>query len=247
MNIYGLAPSDAVGPGLATQLTHLARALRAESEPVEVLRQVVEAAATTVPGAEFASVTVIGSNEAFTPVFSHDLVALLDAAQYELGEGPCLQSASEMTTVRVDDLTGDPRWPRFAPRALELGVASMLSFQMFLDVGSVSALNLYARPANAFPPDAETVGIPLAALAAVAVVATRAEATMGRALDSRDVIGQAKGILMERYRINADEAFERLTMMSQHANIKLRDIAEHLAATGEEGGMSAEMGMVGRG
>jgi GAF domain-containing protein len=218
---------------LAAYLGELARELHAEDDVAAVLERVVGAAVTEVPGTDYAAVSVIGRNGASTPVYTDDLVVLVDAAQYETGQGPCLDAAVDRHTVRADDLDGERRWPEFAARAVELGVRSMLSFQLFTEAGSVGALNLYARTAAAFPSDAERIGLPLAAHAAVAMVVTRQEANLRAALDTRDLIGQAKGILMERYKIDQDRAFKLLLMVSQRTNTKLREVADRLCASGD--------------
>jgi GAF domain-containing protein len=118
--------------------------------------------------------------------------------QYETGEGPCLDAARHQETVRSDDLRTDTRWPRFARQAAALGVRSMLSFQLFAGGDSFGALNLYAADPAAFGPDSEKTGLLLASHAALAMAAARTEAGLLTALDSREMIGQAKGILMER-------------------------------------------------
>jgi hypothetical protein len=126
----------------------------------------------------------------------------------------------------------DRRWPRFAASAAELGALSSLSFQLFVEGGNLGALNLYARMPRAFGEESEDVGLVFAAHAAVALSGARSEHHLLAALGRRDLIGQAKGILMERYRLTANEAFNVLTNVSQQTNRKLFDIAAELAETG---------------
>lgn len=224
-----------VREALADHLAELSRALQAQTAPESVLQRVVEAAVVEVPGAESAGVTVVSKREASTPACTDDLVARVDAGQYAANEGPCLDASTQYPIVRSDDLATDTRWPVFAPRAVGFGVRSMISFSMFVQDGAVGALNLYASPPGAFGPDAEQVGTLLAAHAAVATAHKRTEAQLRVAIDSRDVIGQAKGILMERYGITAEQAFDRLIAASQTANMKLRDVAEKLTNPGALG------------
>jgi hypothetical protein len=127
----------------------------------------------------------------------------------------------------------EPRWPRFARKAADLGILSMLSFQLFVQDDNFGALNLYSEDAGAFGPQSESDGILLASHAALAMTAARTHAGLLTALDNRDLVGQAKGILMERYKITGVEAFGLLVASSQAVNRKLRDVADHLVATGE--------------
>ena len=217
----------------AVRFAQLARALHRSGDLTQVMQRIVDTAVAEVPGAAFAGLTVLGRRRATTPAFSDGLAQQVDELQYQTGEGPCLDAAAQVTAVRVDDLAAEARWPQFTVRALELGVRSVLSFQLSVDAGSIGSLNLYASKAHAFPAQAEDAGLPLAAHAAVAIAARRAEANLRVALESRDVIGQAKGILMERFRLSADEAFELLVAASQQAHVKLRTVAERLTLTGE--------------
>lgn len=135
--------------------------------------------------------------------------------------------------MRADNLRAETRWPRFARQAPDLGVLSMLSFQLFAGDDSFGALNLDAGDPAAFGQDSESTGILLAPHAALAMAAARTQAGLLTALDTREMIGQAKGILMERYKITGVQAFGLLIASSQAVNRKLRDVAEHLVTTGE--------------
>ena len=220
-------------PGIARQLSELARELQADLTIETLLQHIVMAAVTEVPGAQYAGITLVTGKEFTTPAASGELAGRIDRVQYQVGEGPCLDAARHHETVRCDDLRADTRWPRFARQAADLGVRSMLSFQLFAGGDSFGALNLYAADPAAFGPDSESTGILLASHAALAMAAARTEAGLLTAMDSREMIGQAKGILMERYKITGVQAFGLLVASSQAVNRKLRDIAEHLVATGE--------------
>lgn len=119
------------------------------------------------------------------------------------------------------------------PAAAGLGVLSMLSFQLFVQDDNFGALNLYSGQPGASGPGSESDGMLLASHAALAMTAARTRAGLLTAMDSREMIGQAKGILMERYKITGVEAFGLLVVSSQAVDRKLRDLAGHLAATGE--------------
>lgn len=219
--------------GTARQLSELARKLQADITAEALLEHIARAAVTEVAGARYASITLINGKTFATTGASEELSVQIDQIQYETGEGPCLDAAREHKTVRCDDLRADLRWPRFANRAVNLGVLSVLSVQLFAGNDSFGALNLYAPAPAAFGPDSESTGILLASHAALAMSAARTQTGLLTAMDSREMIGQAKGILIERYKITGVEAFGLLVISSQAVNRKLRDVAEHLVATGE--------------
>jgi len=219
--------------GIARRLSELSREMQADLTDEALLRRIVAAAAAEVPGAQHAGITLVTGKELSTPAASGELVTRVDRLQYEIGEGPCLDTARRHQTVRCDDLRAEARWPRFARQAADLGVLSMLSFQLFVQDDSFGSLNVYSAKAGAFGPRSESDGMLLASHAALAMTAARAQAGLLIAMDSRDLIGQAKGILIERYRITGVEAFGLLVASSQAVNRKLRDVAEHLVATGE--------------
>ena len=137
----------------------------------------------------------------FTRAATDPLVQQIDDLQYRLGEGPCLTSLRDEVTVRAMDLRTEPRWVHFSRAAAELGVRSMLSVQLFVDDDNLGALNLYSGTPAAFDEVHESTAMPLAAHAAIAMKGSKVEGNLRDALDRRDVIGQAKGILMERYKI----------------------------------------------
>jgi GAF domain-containing protein len=220
-------------PGIARQLSELARELQADLTAGALLRHIVMAAVTEVPGAQHAGITLVTGKEFTTPAASAELAGRIDRMQYQAGEGPCLDAARHHQTVRCDDLRTDACWPRFTRQAADLGVRSVLSIQLFAGGDSFGALNLYAQNAAAFGPDSESTGILLASHAALAMAAARTEEGLLTALDTREMIRQAKGILMERYKITGVQAFGLLVASSQAVHCKLRDVAGHLVATGE--------------
>lgn len=218
---------------LAKQLSDFARRVEAQTDPDIVLGEIVHTALKLVPGAEEGSISVVRSRrDVSSQQPSGDLPARVDAAQMETGEGPCLTAAYEHQTVRVADMAQEQRWPRFAPRALELGAASMLSLQLYVENDNLGALNLYSRTPGSFTDESEHVGLLLASHASVALADAQKVHHLSVAVDRRDLIGQAKGILMERHRIKDDEAFRLLVKVSQDHNRKLYEVAEELTRTG---------------
>ncbi|MFC6021340.1 GAF and ANTAR domain-containing protein [Plantactinospora solaniradicis] len=218
---------------LAQTLSDLARTLQDEDNLADTLNAIVAAAVETIPGARYAGMTVVRGRRAVdTRAATDDLVRRIDQVQRDAGQGPCLDAVYEQQTVRVSDLARETRWPHFTGRGLELGVRSMLSFQLYVVHDNLSALNLYSPEVGAFDDESEQVGLLFASHAAVAMAGARRQNDMDKAVATRDLIGQAKGILMERYRLTADQAFILLVRASQHTNIKVAEMARTLTQTG---------------
>ena len=223
---------------LAESLGRLARSLEAEDDTGTMLDDVVEAAVELIPGAEAASISlVVARRQIISPHRTGDLPERVDAIQTEVAEGPCLDAAYDRETIRVPDMGHEQRWPKFASRAYEAGAASMLSFQLYVQGDTMGALNLYSRQLNGFDEESEQVGLLFASHVAVAFASAQKTDHLDRAIVSRDLIGQAKGMLMERYQIDGDAAFRVLARVSQSTNRPLRDVAHELVTTGRLAGL----------
>ncbi len=219
---------------LAVQFSELARSLQQSDDPHRTLKGIVEAAVELIPGVDEASISaVLGRERVVSEAPSGELAKAVDALQDELGQGPCLDAAYEQETVRVADMATEQRWPLFSARALGLGAAGMLSFQLFVEGDNLGALNLYSRTAGAFDDESEHTGLLFASHAAIAYAAVRMQAGLERSVATRQLIGQAQGILMERHKLTADGAFALLVRISQHRNTKLRDVADALVRSGD--------------
>ncbi len=226
--------ADAESEGAWSVAERLARTLRVpHGSPTDLVSRVAAEAVDLVAGARSCGVLVTGPQGDLEVVATTDRVPRrLDDLQQQLGAGPCLTAARKQIVVRMHDLTDDARWPRFRETALELGVTSMLCLPLYVDRDVLGTLSLYSPDPGAFRVGAEPVARLLAALAAVALAETRLAEQLRAAMRSRDLIGQAKGILMREHRITADEAFARLRRRSQHTNTKLLDVARLVAETG---------------
>jgi GAF domain-containing protein len=225
---------------LAEGLSALARDLDQQDDPDAMLAAIVAAAVAMIPGVEEGSISVVlARRQVGSQAATGELPAQVDAIQEETQQGPCMDAAYQQQTVRVDNLATEDRWPLFAQRASATGAASMLSLQLYVEGDNLGALNLYARTPNAFTDESEQVGLLFAAHAAIAYAAVRTETQLTHALNSRDVIGQAKGILMERYKISSERAFLLLTRVSQTSNRKLHDVADELVRRGTITGVGA--------
>jgi len=212
----------------------VARSLQEEHGDVEgTLRAITHAAVGSVPGTDEAGITlVLDRRKVESRAPTGDLPREIDRAQERLGEGPCLDAVFEQPTVRIRDIGDEDRWPRFTAEAADLGVRSMLSFRLFVTGGKLGALNLYSVHSRAFDEESESIGLVFASHAAIALAGAQHEDQLRAALASRDLIGQAKGILMNQFKLTADQAFQVLVRASTRTNRKLSDIAEELCATG---------------
>ena len=205
----------------------------------QMLEAIVAGVLLAVPHAAAASITLVDKRGALsTHAPSDELVSGVDRVQAELGEGPCIDALAEIDVQHdgvtdAPDLSGESPWPSFASAALGAGFGSVLSFQLSGN-GSVGALNLYGATAHCFSSHDHLVGALFADQAAVALAGARRAGDLTRALSSRDVIGRAKGVLMERFRVDDARAFTMLVESSQHTNIKLNDVAAWLVGEAEK-------------
>ena len=221
---------------LAQRMTVLARDLQRFSAPQEVLDHIVVAVVKMIPGAEDATITVAQQRRsARSAAASSDRARLFDVLQSETSQGPCLDALFNQETLRVDDLATDQRWPQLSARVEELGARSMLCFQLFVTGDTLGSLDVLATAPAGFNDESERVGLLFAAHAAVALADAQELEEVRAGLVNRDVIGQAKGILMERFKITGDEAFALLVKASQQTHRKLHVLAADLAHSGTLG------------
>lgn len=218
---------------LALHLSELSRRLHADRNPSALLDRIAATATREVGTADWAGISLVEGGRLVTHAATDPVVEKADQYQYEYDEGPCVASSRTARTMRADDLRDERRWPRFAAAAVRLGIHSMLSVQLFDNQRNFGALNLYSATPAAFDEASETTAILLASHAAIAIAGQRDVSNLRQALDVRDLVGQAKGILMERYRITATEAFDLLATSSQNTNNRLTDVAKYLIEYGE--------------
>jgi GAF domain-containing protein len=196
----------------------------------DVLQIIAETARTSIPGFDQVGITTIDKAGTFaTRAAAGDLVRKLDGIQYDPGEGPCVDTMTNSQVQVVPNLRREQRWPRYVPRAVALDVRSQMAVHLYLDdKGTIGGLNLYSTTSDRIEREAESLAELFAAHAAIALSTASEVENLNQALVSRKVIGQAIGLLMERYDITADRAFAFLVRASSHGNIKLRSIAERL-------------------
>lgn len=186
-----------------------------------------------VPGAADVAILIVEGPERFNSMApTSERARTLDGLQQRHQQGPCWDAATRDFAVRADDLRTETRWPDFAPAAVSLGTLSMLSFRLFTHDDRRAALNLFADSPDAFGEESETIGGMLATHAAIALIANDRELQFRSALASRDVIGQAKGMIMERFDVDAVRAFDLLTRLSSESNTRLADVAAQIVSRG---------------
>lgn len=213
-------------------MAELARSFAPPPPVEEVLSGVTSAAVELIPGADMAGVLLTAKRGRFRSlVDTTELVRHLDDVQEMHREGPCFDAATDELVVRSNDFATEPRWPNFGRAAVAVGVHSSLSFRLYGSTRTAGALNVFGWKRNAFSAESEAIGLVLASHAAAAILASRHGDQLQSAVASRDTIGQAKGIVMERFNIDALQAFDLLRKLSQTENVPLAVIARRVIDT----------------
>lgn len=219
--------------GAAEELAQLAITLHDEPTVDETVDRVLEYAVRAL-GCDYAGVIFVHARSRVETAAATDpLIEKLDLIQLECGEGPDLDVLDGLVGIHVSDTDTETRWPNWAKRVSSFGIRSLISVRLYTSATTVGTLNLYNREPNLFTVEDEQVAHLLARHAAVALAAARTTENLWQAVDARKLIGQAQGILMERYSLNADQAFAVLMRYSQQKNVKLRDVANNLVVDRE--------------
>jgi transcriptional regulator with GAF, ATPase, and Fis domain len=223
-----------------TAFEELGRLVLAEQSMQSVLQKVVDLAKQLTAASVEVSIGLMSHDKAASPVYTGPLARDLDESQYGRGYGPCLEAAATGVLVEITDGHAESRWPRYIETFLEHGALSCLAVPVPVLQPMCSALNFYARQAHAFTERDKKIATDFAVYAGVAVANMESLKSMSsladglqRAMDSRAVIEQAKGVLIERFKLSPDQAFRMLTDASMRTNVKLRDMADRLVHTRE--------------
>ena len=233
-------PPDEDAVAVQTAFDELGRLSFAEHSLESVLQRVTELAAGVLPGEPVISMTILAGDRPSTVAATGDLAQHLDRTQYRLAAGPCLAAATTGRTAEIVDTRSNTEWPEFAAEAAAAGCDSVLSFPLPVREKVSGALNVYARQFSAADEGvrrlvsrfADYAVVPVSNMYLYESAVERAE-HLAAALDSRAVIDQAKGILMERFKLTPDQAFQALTRVSMETNTKVRDIAVRFVASGD--------------
>ena len=229
------AAQVAADADLAASLTELSQLSVVRVGLMGMLTRVAAMAVQAIPGADGAGLTLLEADRQDIVVKTAEFVRQIVDIQYDLMQGPCISAAAEGRTMRSGSLGGDPRWPRFGPRAGRLGVHSVLAVPLHTPNGVVGAINVYAHARDAFDEHAEHIAEVFSVPAAISVLnaqllnqSERVAAQLQAALNSRPVIDQAVGILRSRSGDTAAEAFDTLRHLSQHQHVKLAVLANRI-------------------
>lgn len=222
------------GPELALILARVSRELMQEPAGEATAARAARRALEIVPAAQHASISVRRRHERVETVASTSSLAdTCDGFQYTLGEGPCLEAIWDDEVFVSDDLRAEQRWPRWCARVAESGIGSVLAVRLATERRTIGALNLYAEPTHAFQDQDRDVALLYAVHAANAMSSADAVEGLTTAMASRHLIGVAQGILMQRYDLGLEQAFEVLRRYSSHENLKLRDLARTVVELGD--------------
>lgn len=229
-------PAESESPhlpqGLVGAFDEMTARLQLTDDLASTFAIVTEAAVRTIEGCQAASVSLLQKTGFVTRAATDPIAEKGDHIQYDAGEGPCLSAAVEQPLIYTPKLRDDQRWPRSASAiAGELGVGSMLAARLSYGPTrepALGALNLYSRNEEAFDEDDLLLTVLLASLTSVVTHHTQVEANLQKGLMTRQVIGEAVGILRAQNDVPREEAFAMLVTASTRMNLKLRIIAERL-------------------
>jgi GAF domain-containing protein len=225
--------SDAVA--IARALTESARLIHTPRSLEDTLDAIVNAAREAVPGFDHIGISAVHKNGKIeTQAGTDQLVWDLDTVQYDLDEGPCVSSVRGDTVVRAEHLSRDDRWPRYVPHAVRAGVRAQLGLRLYVEDETIGGLNLYSSQVDAIPEDAVEVAELFATHAALALGRARYEHNLNQALVNRKTIGQALGLIMQRYQIDEERAFQFLARASATSEMKLFRVAQEVVETAND-------------
>ena len=214
------------------QLADAVRELNEQADPPHTLQRMVDITPEFFDSCDYVGISLVERDRILTPAASTQKLRELDELQYELGEGPCRESIRSHATIIIEDLHTDPRWPKWGHVMSEqLGIRSSLSFRLFTRPDDTwGALNVYSCTPSSFTEQDVLHGQVIAAMSAVVLARSINDEHLARALETRTVIGQATGMVMERYGLDAQTAFNVLRRLSSQDNRKLRDLAQQVVA-----------------
>ncbi|WP_036226886.1 GAF and ANTAR domain-containing protein [Marmoricola sp. URHB0036] len=221
--------SSAKGLDAARSLALLAREINQPRDLDATLQAIVESAQRSMPGIDQVGISIAHRDGTIeTRAATGDLVWQLDNLQYGINEGPCVYAIKVEPVVKVEHARHEPRWPRYMPEAVEMGLRAQLGLALYNDASTLGGLNMYSTSSDTIDPEVEELAELFAAHAAVTLGRAQREDQLRTALTSRQLIGQAVGIVMERYGMDETRAFDYLARVSSHSNIKLRDVAQEV-------------------
>jgi GAF domain-containing protein len=226
-----MCPTLTLAEALATAATQMST-----RRPVdEVMQHLVNMVQRSLPGVDHAGISITHADGSIdTIAATDDLVLKFDQLQYELDEGPCLTAIRDEGVVVVNHADRAQRWPRFTERATALGLRSQMGVRLYANEQTLGGLNLYATQVDEIDPEVIHMAQLFASHAALALGHARVEENLLQAMTTRQRIGVAVGIVMERYGLDEQRAFQYLARVSQNSNVKLREIADEVVDSTNE-------------
>lgn len=217
---------------MAEALVEAAREINTPQDLEGTLDGIVHAAAQSFASLDHVGISIVHrKGDIETKAGTDQLVWELDALQYLVGEGPCVQAVESDTITIANHMRHEQRWPKFVPEAVRMGVRAQMGVRLFVDQETLGVLNLYATEVDTIDADVAHTAELFAGHAAIALGRARREEQLSEAITTRKAIGQAIGLVMERYQIDEDRAFQFLIRVSTTSNIKIRDLAQELIET----------------
>jgi GAF domain-containing protein len=220
-------------PDIAEALAQAAREIASAVDLPTTLDAIVHTALDSLPGVDHAGISIAhknGRGKIETVAATDQLVWELDDLQYRLDEGPCVYAIRERPVTVIEHAANERRWPRYMAAAVDMGLRAQMGLRLYVDHHTLGGLNLYSTEAEEFDPGTEHVAELFATHAALALGKVRETETLNAALATRSDIGKAIGILMARYSLTDERAFEYLIRVSSHSNVKLRAVAAEVVA-----------------
>lgn len=219
----------------AAALAEAARTINESRSLGETLDSIVQTVVLALSEFDHAGISISHRDGKIETMSGTDqLVWELDDIQYSLMEGPCVDAVRKEPVVVVEHARHDQRWPHYMPQAAQRGLRAQLGLRLYTENETLGGLNLYSTQSETIDPDSVHLAELFATHAAIVLGRVRVEDQLNQAIATRKVIGQAIGIIVERYQIPSDRAFQFLVRASQHGNIKLRDVAQEVVESTDQ-------------
>jgi GAF domain-containing protein len=229
MTVASPEPGDSTTSQDGMTFAELALELHEAADADETIERILDYSQSSLAGDDAGVLLIHARGRLEVVASTSDDVTKAHLLQVELDEGPCLDAAEDPTAIyRVDDTATDPRWPRWCAEVIQLGFRSILAVPLATRTRRYGSLNIYARRPHAFSEADDEVAMILARHASVALATSHNIDGLRRAVDARKLIGIAMGLLMARYDLESQQAFNVLSRYSQAQNVKLRDVAERV-------------------
>ena len=221
---------------LLESVAAVSRLVTSEETVGSTVARIAELSVLAIDGADACGISLVMGKAIKTMASTNEIGHVIDELQIETGQGPCMSSIEEQATFYIPDMANDETWPVFSQRAAEAtGISSLLGYVLHVGEGALGALNVMSTKRDAFDEDAIAAGAVFAGQAGVALANAlthqkneKKVEQLEEGIRTRQVIGEAVGIIMATRKVTAEKAFDILKAISQHTNVKLREVAAGL-------------------